>query len=193
MEASTALVPHPGTGEVVDLASASDAAIVDYLEAVQIAADQLTGFKAQASTELVTRLDKSGEWTRRVDVRGTTFEIKAASPTAGTENYNEEQVIEAVSRLVADGVIDQSAAGKTVRHIVTVQFTTGDPEVADEIEGEAKKDIRYPSVEREKKVAKTGINALLKIPAAKEAIEACKVTSEPKSAAERRASVKAKA
>lgn len=189
---STALVPHPGTGEVVDLSSATDAEVVDYIEAVENAADQLKAFKSLASTELVERLDRSGEWTRRVDVRGTTYEIKSTSPTAGTESYDDEQVIAAVAQLVADGVIDESAAGKTVRHIVAVEFTTGDAKAADEIEQEAKRDVRYPTVERSRKVAKTGINALLKIPAAKDSIEACKTVSAPKSAAERRVSVKVK-
>lgn len=191
IETTTELIV-PGTGEVIDLASATDADVVDYIEQANAAREQIDAFKARASTELIERMDRSGEWTRRVKVGETTYEIKAPSPTAGTESYDEEALIEAVKRLRREGVIDASAVGKTVRHIVTVEFVTGSEVEANKITEQAKADVRATEVKHETKIAKTGINALSKIPGAAEAVEACKRVSEPKSAAERRATVKAK-
>lgn len=189
---STDLVPHPLTGEALELANATDEQLIDFVEACEDAANFAKELKSRASTEFVERLDRSGEWTRRVKIGNDTYEIKAPSPTAGTESFDDEAVIAAVHQLVEQNVIDESAAGKTVRHAVTVTFVTGSEKEAAEIESEAKRDHRYPNVERSKTIAKTGINALLKIPGARESIEACKRVSEPKSAAERKATVKVK-
>lgn len=192
MEASTSLVPHPATGEALDLATASDEQIVEYVEALAAAKEFVEHCRAAAGTELIERLDRSGKWTRQVKIGDEVWEIRSSSPTAGTEEWDEAALIEAVESLRRQGVIDESAVGRTIRHMVTLTYVTGSAREAQKLLEAAKQDVRMPEVNHERKVAKTGVNALLKIPDAAEVIEACKRVSEPKTAAERKVTVKPK-
>lgn len=80
------------------------------------------------------------------------FTIKAPSPSAGTEAYDTAMLDDALCDLVAEGTIDLKAASAALEVVHPKPFF---------------------------KQHARGIAALLKLPAAREAIEACKTTVDP--------------
>lgn len=162
------------------------------LAAFSDSADHLTGIAREAkgivSDELVRTLDRSGSWTRRVDG----FVIKAPSPEAGTTAYDTDTLREVLAALVATDVIDQEGADAALEPVPgTVAFTLEElMRILTALDGEADQPVHesaqdlvahalsmVPATTYRQKHA--GIKALLKVPAAREAIEACRVEVEP--------------
>lgn len=114
------------TGEVLRL----DVPNADTLELAQAAADVVgAGKDALADAEgvilaeLLRRLDRAGEWTKRVGdpEAGVQYEIKAPSPTAGTVVYDVDDVRAGLRELVEGDVVDEQAAGAALERTITVQ------------------------------------------------------------------------
>lgn len=188
----TAIIPHPTTGEAIDLATATDEQIVAAVESAERIVTDLRSLRETAAVELTRRLDKSGSWTRRVEVDGIVYEIKASSPTAGTESYPADELAPVLLALIEDDVIDGDAASAALEYVVTVKLTATSKSEADEIVAQARADARVASVDAIPKVKKSGITALTKIPGAAERVEAVKRVDEPAPAERRPAKVSVK-
>lgn len=142
-----------------------------------------------ASGELVRRLDHEGRWTWRDEH----YEVRAPSPEAGTVSYDLDRLRDALSQLVAADVVSRDAARSAVaqhEHSVAVSYDflrrlrrilgastiEGDVDRVDYdiVEGEVDELLRDEPQPRYF-VRPTGVRNLLKIPAAREAIESCRV------------------
>lgn len=138
--------------------------------------------------QLLDRLDRGACWTLREGV----YEIKAPSPTAGTTAYDTDELHDALALLVGDGVITQAAAAAALEPSVPKVALTY--EVVRQIVRGLQGELDQPDLERvgtdlerlltfEPEPTYTqrpaGIAALLKLPAARPAIEACQRTVEP--------------
>ena len=72
--------------------------------------------------ELLARLDRRQLWTLRVGdpEDGVQYELKAASPTAGTVGYDAAKLREQLVQLLADNQIDQEAARAVLKRSVSI-------------------------------------------------------------------------
>lgn len=99
---------NPATGEVIDLAGASDGQLAESLASVRDYESRLRTFKSEVSDELTRRLDKLCKWTLEVDG----FKVVGQSPNR--TDYDVEQLGHALSGLMASGVISEEAAKAAV-------------------------------------------------------------------------------
>ncbi len=193
---STRLLAAAGIHDVRDTEVVELAEFTENAAELKRIADEAQGI---VSDELVRRLDMNGRWT----LRDGGFEIRAASPEAGTVGYDHEPLVAAVTALVADGVISQTAADAAVAPVKppaevpwpllyrAVEALCGGLDMHEEdalarafesiLDGEPATTYRQRHA---------GIQALLKIPAAREAVAACQVKV---AAPRRKATVKRKA
>lgn len=190
-----------GTGEIVDAVDAAgllaaagivdiEAATVEQLVEFIGSADELRQVAAEAKgevgDELIARMDRDGKWTFRTK----RFELTSLSPEAGTVGYDIDLLRDALATLVATGVISYAgshAALEPVHPTVPVSYkflrhvlsALDGYETADDIFEEVHRllltepDLTY-------KVRLAGVNALLKIPDARDAIEACRIKTQPR-------------
>lgn len=133
-------IVNPDSGEVLALADAPSTVIARVLGFTQLAIDQqleyLYDVKRALGGELVERMDKAGEWT--ISAKGV--KVTAPSPSAGSVDWDAEQLDEILERLVEEGVLDRDARLRTVERVTTL------------------------------KVNKRAVTALQKIPAVRDAI-----------------------
>jgi hypothetical protein len=165
-------IDDPRDATIVDLAEFTD----NTRELASIAAEA----RKLVSDELIRRLDQSGRWTWR----GAVWEVKAPSPEAGTVRYHTHLLRDALAQLVADGVISEEGARSAVAldvHTVEVSYgllhgllTVAKGPMLDELH-ELLAD--EPAASYHQRPA--GIRGLLKIPAARAAIEACRLPATP--------------
>lgn len=144
------------------------------------------------SDELVRRMDMNGSWTLRQDG----YEIKAASPAAGTVAYDVARLRLALAELVTDGIITSAAANAALevkRPTAPVPYdllrrTLGLLEdlASDKMNAALWNDVLgdlgallLAEPEPTYTVRLAGINALLKLPAAGALIEPCRLTVDP--------------
>lgn len=150
-------------GEVVDAVDAGTLLMAAGIGDVDIATnDDLARFVDRATDlrHIATEAQSiaSDELVRRMDhdgrwtLRTPTHEVKAPSPEAGTVAYDLKKLIDALDALVGQDAISKEAAHAAVELVCPEPFY------------------------RQKAA---GINALLKIPAAQEAIKACRVPAVP--------------
>lgn len=176
--------------EDLDLASMGElAAFADNTRELQSIAAEARNI---VSDELVRRLDKDGRWTWRE----AGYEVKSASPEAGTTKYHTGLLREALSQLVADGVISPDGAAQAVgqhEHTVAIpyDFLRELQSVLDQIPGDqvdaelwdnavsALNDLLAGEPEPAYHVRPSGVRNLLRIPAARDAIEACRLPATP--------------
>lgn len=195
---SLALV-DTGTGELVDTVDARSLLAAAGIAAVQLASnEQLATFmadtdelrrvaseaKGQVGDELIARMDRNGKWT----LRAGGFEVKSASPEAGTVVYDIDRLCRALADLAASGAISyegQAAAIEVVHPTVAVSYPFLH-DVLRALDG-SQDQVVYEEIRRlllgesepTRKVKTAGVKALLKVPAAREAIESCQITAEP--------------
>jgi hypothetical protein len=146
--------------------------------------------------EIVHRQDLDCRWTTHVGP----YTVKSSSPVAGTVSYDVERLRAVLAELVTDGVI--SAAGamgavETIEPTAAVPYSLlrglaasleGNCDIGEEVELlDRVSDLLAGEPEPTYKVKAAGVKALLKLPAARAAIEACQVPVEPP---RRRATVK---
>lgn len=142
--------------------------------------DALAELDSAARAELLRHLDQSGVWTKRYgDVEdGVQYEVKAPSPTAGVDGYDESELEGQLRALIAEGVINHEGAGQALKRTVTLELGVG---LDDDLEALARKleggKIRIAGVEvttlkvtAHRSAVLSGVNALLKVPGTAEAI-----------------------
>jgi hypothetical protein len=199
-EPSTELVVlHPRTGELLAIQTAETEQLAEWRTSVDEARDALAEAEAMVNDELIRRLDRRAEWTLRVgDPKDRQWEIKAPSPTAGTETYPPDLLRAELNNLVELDVISVEAAqGALKRQLLLTLSVPWDAELqvlVTELKGAM--GIRIGGVEvdaisadaSERPVA-SGIDKLRKVPGASEALDRAKV-EQP--AGRRRAAVKLK-
>jgi hypothetical protein len=111
------------TGEIVDIANATMERVAELSDNMAAVRHEIGEVIDAISTELLARLDKQASWTVRVgDPATVQWEITAPSPKAGTDVYPEDLLEEALTRLIAEGVIATEAATKACKRqlILTV-------------------------------------------------------------------------
>jgi hypothetical protein len=110
------------TGEVVNLDDATTEQLAELVTNLQDVRRALAETEQAVSAELVDRLDRDACWTLRVgDPKdGRQWEIKAASPTAGSSVYPPDMLETELRALVARGTITADAAAKALRRQVTL-------------------------------------------------------------------------
>lgn len=193
---------HPD-GEVIDVIDANSllyaagipcvqdadleqlADVTEKLRELKALTDEATGV---LSDELVARLDSAASWTARVGE----YKVTAPSPTAGTCAYNVEALRAALDGLIDANVISPAAGFAAVARVEpTVSVSYGflrdvlavysgkcdeslERSVRDEVQ-----ELLAGEPEPSLKLRPQGVAALLKVPGAREAVEACQVTVDP--------------
>lgn len=187
---ANALLAAAGIDDLQAAETVELAQFADNTRQLQSVASEARG---TVSDELVRRLDRAGSWTWRENG----WEIKSASPEAGTTRYHTGLLRDALAQLVADGVISPEGARSAVdidvatvavpyellhraRSAVNRSLASGrlhPPEwesITSEID-ELLADEPAPSYYQRP----AGIRNLSKIPAARAAIEACRLPATP--------------
>jgi hypothetical protein len=154
--------------------------------------------REDAGQEMIRRLDRDGAWTYREGG----LEVKAPSPAAGTTRYDTDALREALEQLVAEDVISGDAARNALEPIwptaqidqptlkvlaLTLGGIDNDGRPLDPDTDQAMRRMALETVEAAieqlaevtYKQKPAGIKALLKIPAAAAAVDACKVEVAP--------------
>jgi hypothetical protein len=178
-----------GSGEVQDfeemVAALATAEPRELAEVVVTIADTLERFgevRDIALGRLLEHLDKSGKWTARFGKPedGIQYEVKADSPTAGTDSYDPDELEGQLRALVEEGVIFEAATPQALDRTVTLEMRV--PLGAD-LEALAKalsgaKEIKIAGVAVEplkvtpaRKVKLSGVKALAKIEGTEERLE----------------------
>jgi hypothetical protein len=171
--------------DVLPLADADTTALAEFIDSIDELRRIASEAKGQASDELVARLDASACWTMRFDG----WELRAASPEAGTVSYDIDLLREALDELVASRVISREAAWNAlepIRPTVEVSYrllrdvvrALDGYEVAEPIFNEVN-EILLTEPDLTYRLKLVGVKALLKVPGAREAIEACAVSVTP--------------
>lgn len=186
-----ALLAAAGIDDLKAATTVDLAAFADNTRQLQSVTNEARGI---VSDELVYRLDQAGRWTWRDDG----WEVKAPSPEAGTTRYHTHLLRDALAQLVADGVISPEGARSAVdvevatvavpyellrraRSAVNASLAAGrlhPPEwesVTSEIDELLADEPTAPSYYQRP----AGIRNLCKIPAARAAIEACRLPATP--------------
>lgn len=183
---STALVLHPATGEVIDLATATTEDLAAGVAQVDKLRRELTDFESALGGELLARLDRGAKWTLRAgDPKGEVqWEVKAPSPTAGTVSYDPRVLERELASLIEAGVVSEEAAGaavaRTLTVVVRVPFAVNLDELAKLVEGVdaiAGQPVSDPTVTGVRKTVAAGVTALAKVPGTAEALDAARETA----------------
>lgn len=187
------IVPHDcnavlaGAG-IIDVRLAEMNQLAGFIESVRLFKSIATEAAGEAGDELIRRMDRDGKWTWRDDH----YEAKAPSPEAGTTVYDTAMLHEALTTLVAVDVISVDGARAALEPIYPTASVPYDllrwiMGLLNDLAGSDKIDARLwddvvseverlllaePDVTYKQHAA--GIKALLKIPAAREPIEACR-------------------
>lgn len=177
------------TGEIVALKDASVEALAAYMTELRLVREQQAEAESQISDELCRRLDRSACWTQHVQgPNGEVWEIKAPSPTAGTEAYPPERLEEELRALVETGVINEEAANSALRRTVALEIGLpwdADPQVVADALRDAVRieiaghEVQVLSAAPMRKTVASGITKLRKIPGTQEALDRACVTTDP--------------
>jgi hypothetical protein len=168
----TVLVVHPATAEILDLRAAETITLAAAVAGLDDLRADLTDFERVVERELLARLDRGAKWTLRLgDPAGDVqFEVKAPSPDAGTDGYDERLLETELLELVSRRTINEDGAAAALRRTVTVTV-----EVPLEHDLEALVDklrdvdaiagvpVRASSVTTARKAMAAGIKALRKV------------------------------
>lgn len=178
-------ITDPKTGEILDLNTVSNERLAEFTTNIQQVREQLGEMELVASDEWIARLDRNAEWTLRVgDPKDRMWEIKASSPTAGSETYPPDMLEQELRALVARDTITEAAAAKALKRqaIVTLDIplglglketTDGLRALTFDLEG-----IPLPvaGVDSRQSSVIAGINALRKVNGTSSALNRAKVT-----------------
>lgn len=187
---ANALLAAAGIDDLQAAETVELAQFADNTRQLQSVASEARGV---VSDELVRRLDRAGSWTWRENG----WEVKSASPEAGTTRYHTGLLRDALAQLVADGVISPEGARSAVD--IDVATVAVPYELlrrllrimgASVVEGDVtRQEWTSAFAEIEELLADepapshyqrpAGIRNLSKIPAARAAIEACRLPATP--------------
>jgi hypothetical protein len=169
------------TGEVLSVRDASIEQLAEFTTHCQQVKQEIGDAERVVSDELLDRLDKSASWTQRAGL----YELKAPSPTAGTETYPPDMLRDVLARLVDAGTISEEAAKNALQRRLVLELDVpwqADPavlatavkgaitiQVADVVVGVVK-------AEAATRVSTAGIKAVRKVPGTTDALDAAKLT-----------------
>jgi hypothetical protein len=189
LEPLTRDVIHPVTGEILDLAQESVEGLAGRVVDLQETREALAVFDRALSDALLDHLDRGANWTLRVGepTDDRQIEIKAASPSAGTEAYPPDALERELRTLVDRGTISEQAAGKALKRqvvltldvplsLVLSETAKGLAEISIEHCGE---EMSVVNVDQRQVSVVSGINALRKFPVVAEALDAAMVVQSP--------------
>lgn len=169
----------------IDIATAPVEQLAEFMSTTDRLREIAAEAKSKVGDELVARMDRDGKWTMRTD----DYEIRAPSPEAGTVVYDVDRLRDTLAMLVANGVISHAGSLAALEPIhpmakVSYKFLRHLVAVLDghEPDGPAYEELRRlllaePAMTFQVRTA--GVKALLKVPAARDAIHACRITTEP--------------
>lgn len=186
MTTTTPAVVDRTTGEVLDLADASDEQLARFCTNAQDLREELADAEAQVHRELVARLDRNASWTLRVgDPTGEAqWEITAPSPSAGTESYPPVDLERELRALVERGTITSDAARTALKRTVTlVVAPEWDADLDDLVDiVNTSEDVRIAGVPvtivsaaADRKSVAAGVKALRKVPGTGAALDRAKL------------------
>lgn len=171
-----------------DVAHAPAADVAQAMERLQELKAIVSEAEGLGSDRLVALCDLEAKWT----LHEGGYTIKSSSPTAGTVTYDLHALRGVLAALVASEVISQAGANgalerveatasvpyavlRTISLALGIQADQFDHEMA----AQWVENLLLAEPEPSYKVKLAGVNALLKVPAAREAVEACQVVSDP--------------
>jgi hypothetical protein len=122
-------VTEPGTdltipderGELVPLKDAPTERIAAFIDQAADRRAQLAEWETLANSELLDRLDRDCVWTQRIGE----FELKAPSPTAGTDSYDTDLLEGELYDLLHEQRISKEAASGALRRQLTLCLEVG--------------------------------------------------------------------
>lgn len=182
---TTRQVVNPRTGELIDLDTAETVELASCMTDLQEVREQLKEIESSVSDALIERMDKAAQWTVRVgDPTDKQWEIKASSPTAGTETYPPDLLERELHALVARDTITETAAGKALKRqaVVTLdvplgldlkETTDGLRQLSFDLEGVP---LPVAGVDSRQATVMAGINALRKVSGTGAALDRAKVS-----------------
>jgi len=171
------------SGEVLDPRTAETARLAAFVTDLHGIRQELSEAESVVSDELVSRLDRDACWTAHVDDGETRWEIKAASPTAGTTSYPEDLLEVELQGLVDAATISSDAAAKALNRRVVLELSVpwdADPrEIARKVKQALSIEVAGVTVTVERADAKitpvaSAIAALRKVPGTSDALDAAK-------------------
>ena len=147
--------------------------------------DEATG---TLSDELVARLDSGAKWTLHLDG----YTVTASSPTAGTVSYDVDELGGVLANLLAEEVISEAGANGALERVeatasvpyallrtISLALDGQADQFDHEMAAQWVENLLNAEPEPSYKVKLAGVKNLLKVPAAREAVEACQVVSDP--------------
>lgn len=173
------VVAHPATGEVIALATSSDEQIAQVREAIDEMALRLKQTDTAIGGEMLTRMDRAAEWTRRVRIGDREYTFTAPSPQAGSTEYDADLLELALTELVNGGIIDPDTADKALVREINVTIKVPHGASLDEF---LEASLNLPHATAARASVKTHlptITKLLKIAGAKDAVRASGSIKEP--------------
>lgn len=175
MTTSTALIPHPITGEALELAEASPEQLADWIDAATEITNAIGDRRALVDRELVRRLDQNASWTLRVGSPDGDYqlEIKAPSPSAGTTLVDTKALEDELRALIERGTISVEGAASALKRQVTVILDVPIDEDLDRALDQAKAYDRCVKAESTRSAIAAGLKALRKVPGTSAALDRC--------------------
>lgn len=116
-------------GEVIDVRESGSDRLAEAMLNADRLRDQLREAEGVVSGELLRRMDAEAKWTQRVPIPGEAgreYEIKGASPTAGTTSYDVETLEAELLPLVEAGTIARALFEEVVKRTVVVKIDAHD-------------------------------------------------------------------
>lgn len=175
------VIAHPRTGEVIELSTATDAELASVRVEAEEFALRLKAADDAIQAEVLARMDRAAEWTRRVSVGDRTYKFSAPSPTAGSTVYDLDALDLTLSELVDSGAIDPDTAAKAMPREVTVTVRVPWGESVGSVVAWAENLARdVAEVKTSVKAHLPTLNKLLKVERAADAVRAAGTTAEQK-------------
>jgi hypothetical protein len=117
-------VLNPVTGELLDLQSTATESLAQALYALDEYRQGMMDFQQAVEDVLIERMDRQALWTLRVnDPRtGHQYEIRTASPTAGTHEYIPDALEHELRELIEEGTLNSAGASGALKRTLSVEF-----------------------------------------------------------------------
>jgi hypothetical protein len=173
-------IPHPTTGEVLDLATASTGQLARVIAELEETRRRLAEFERTVEDVLVEHMDREAMFTLHVDDGDSHYEVKAPSATAGNTVYPEDLLRAELDGLIAAGTITPDAASRALHRRLILElgcpWDASPSDLARQVKEALSIEVAGVSVKVERAEAKvtpvaSAINALRKIPGSIDALD----------------------
>jgi hypothetical protein len=171
------------TGEVLNVATADTVRLAEFCTNLDELRKELAEAEGLVSDRLVQIMDQEALYTLHVDDGERRWEIKSASPTAGSTVYPVDLLETELQGLVDEGAITPDAAGRALHRHISLQLGVpwnADPqEIVQQVKEALSIEVAGVTVTVERAEARavpiaTGINALRKRPGTVSALDRAK-------------------